>query len=469
MTIMSRTLSKVPVPILRGVALILILGGALSSCAAPLQQQATHGVREVEKTRYATNEPSQESVAAAPLPDSADLYTLLRYAAENNPGLEANFERWKAAAERIPQVKALADPRLTYGHFFQEVETRVGPQTDRVGLTQMFPWFGTLRLKGDIAASNALIAEQHFQAVEDRLYVEVINAYAEYYYLHRSIAITTELVELVTNAEAVAQAKYRAGVGPYADVIRAQVELGKLEDQLAALNDRLRPVRARVNAALNRPLDAPLAAPDSLPSETLALTDDALIAQVQVNNPNLQALGLAIDREDQAIALAKRKYYPSFTLGVDYINTGDARMPGVTDSGKDPVMGMFSINIPLWHGSYGAGVREARARRRAAELDQRDQENQILAKMRSVLFAFHDAERKSTLYRDALIPKARQSVQASATGYESGQTDFISFLDAERVLLEFQLAYDRSRADHLQRLAELRALVGGAYGRTTDN
>ena len=144
-------------------------------------------------------------------------------------------------------------------------------------------------------------------------------------------------------------------------------------------------------------------------------------------------------------------------------------MPGVTDSGKDPVMGLFSINIPLWHGSYGAGVREAKARRRAAELDQRDQENQILAKMRNVLFAFHDAERKTNLYRDALIPKARQSVQASATGYEGGQTDFISFLDAERVLLEFQLAYDRSRADHLQRLAELRALVGGAYGQATDN
>ena len=62
------------------------------------------------------------------LDPNSTLPNYLVYAALNSPGLEAAFNRWKAALERIPQARALSDPRFSYRYFIKEVETRVGPQ-----------------------------------------------------------------------------------------------------------------------------------------------------------------------------------------------------------------------------------------------------------------------------------------------------------------------------------------------------
>lgn len=443
----------------------LIVAFSLTGCAASTRSGLDRDLQSAQSTysRPIGSDDARSQTEDTIFTDSLNLYHALEYAAQHNPGVEAAFNRWKASAERISQAKSLPDPRLNFGEYFREVETRVGPQQQSVGLSQMFPWFGTLRLKGAIATQEALIAQQQFEAARDRLYYEVTSAFAEYYYLNQSTQITQDLLDLTRSAERVAQAKYRAAVGPYADVIRAQTELGRLEDQLLALNAKTQPAIARLNAVLNRPSQAPVAPPSTIPAETLALTDSALLARATQVNPSLRALDLAVQKEDDAISLAKRKFYPSFAFGLDYISTGDARMPGVVDSGKDPIIGRFSINIPIWRGAYSAGRREAEARRRAAQLERRDQENHLEARMQSVLFDFHDAERKIDLYHDALVPKAQQSISASMQGYEAGEVDFLDLLDAQRMLLQFELAERRARADRLIRMAELRMLVGDAY------
>jgi cobalt-zinc-cadmium efflux system outer membrane protein len=452
----------------------MVLAASLTACASPIETRVRQDLDKTEAALYKApptdkHSPTSESERTPALPDSAGLYDFIAYAVRNNPGVEAAFNRWRAATERIPQAKAFPDPRFTFGHFFESVETRVGPQEHRMGLSQMFPWFGTLRLKGDIAAHDAQIAQQHFEAAQDRLYYRVSSAYAEYYYLTRAIGITQELFEIMQNAESVAQAKYRAGTGAYADVIRAQVELGRLEDRLLELRDKKRPAAARLNALLNRPPDAELPGRTALPTEGLALTDEDILARARTMNPAVRALDFQIEREHQAVNLAKRRYYPNITLGVDYLSTGAAVMPDTPQSGKDPVIGMVSINLPIWWGSYAAGHREAEARQRAAQLDRQNLENQILAQAHEVLFEFHNAERKIDLYRDALVPKAEQSINASMRGYEAGKVDFLDFLDAQRMLLNFELAYDRARANHVTRLAELRMLAGGTYNEPTSN
>lgn len=449
---------------------VAILVFTLTGCASSSRSGLDRDLRTIETTYYAA--PSETAAVASAIQDSAfldslDLYTALEYAAQHNPGVEAAFHRWKAATERITPAQTLPDPRLNFGEYFRDVETRVGPQKQSIGFSQMIPWFGTLRLHGNIAAQDALIAQRRFEAARDRLYFEVTSAYAEYYYLDQSAQITRDLLDLTQGAEGVAQAKYRAASGPYADVIRAQTELGRLEDQLLALDAKSQPAMARLNAVLNRPTQATVAPPADLPAESLAVSDSVLLIRATQDNPALRALDLAVQKEDDAVRLAQRKFFPSFTLGLDYINTGDARMPGVADSGKDPVIGRFSINIPIWRGAYRAGQRDAEARRRAAELDRTDRENQLQSRMQSVLFDFHDSERKIDLYHDALIPKAQQSISASMQGYEAGQVDFLDLLDAQRMLLEFELAEKRARANRLIRLAELRMLVGDAYNDST--
>jgi len=102
---------------------------------------------------FQTYDPAPEPLP--PLDENSSLEDFLTYAELNNPGLKAEFLKWKAALEKIPEVKALPDPRFTYAGFIEHVETRVGPQRQRFGLSQAFPWFGKLDLKAGSAMELA--------------------------------------------------------------------------------------------------------------------------------------------------------------------------------------------------------------------------------------------------------------------------------------------------------------------------
>ncbi len=384
----------------------------------------------------------------------------LTYAALNNPGLEAAFNRWKAALQKVPQVRSLADPRFSYRYFIEQVETRVGPQRQSFGLSQTFPWFGTLELRGDVALEAAKAARQRYEAQKLRLFYRVKNAYYEYYYLARAIAIVRENRNLVKYFEQVVRIRYQAAAAAHLDTFRAQVELGKLEDRLRTLIDLRGPIVARLNAALSRPTEAELPWPTSIPEEKIETSDQEILTWLREASPQIREMEHQIERERHAIELARKQYYPDFTLGLNYIDTGSAAMPGAQDSGKDPLMATVSVNVPIWLARYSAAVREAQARHLAALKAKADRENTLGAEVKLVLYRFRDAERKIDLYRDTLVPKAEQSLKALDAAFRAGQASFLDLVDGQRILLEFQLAYERALADLAQRLAQLEMLVG---------
>lgn len=440
----------------------LVAGGLLGGCAAggelgnlPKTEVGNRGIGDW---------PGAAAGAATKLPDlraNADLPDLLAHAALSNPGLEAAFNRWRAAVERVPQVEALPDPRFTYRYFIEEVETRVGAQRQSFGIAQTFPWFGKLALRGDAAAEAAKAEYQRYQAAKLKLLYQVKQAYCEYYYLARAVAITEENMRLLTHIETIARTRYKVAAGSHPDVIRAQVELGKLDDRLRSLRELRGPIVAALNAALNRPVDAPLAGPTELRQERVSITDEQILAMLGRSNPDLKALDREISRQKLRVDLAKKEHFPDITLGVDYIDTASStggRHPG--DDGKDPVVAMVSINLPIWWDKLSAGVREAKHRHFAAQRRKVQRANSLSSQLKMVLYRFHDAGRKINLYRDTLLPKARQSLKVTQASFRAGKGSFIDLVDAQRILLEFELAYERAMTDHVQRLAELEVLVG---------
>jgi outer membrane protein TolC len=400
------------------------------------------------------------------LTEDSALSDYLAYAALNNPGLEAAFNRWKAALERVPQVRSLPDPRFNYAYFIREVETRVGPQQHKLGVAQAFPWFGKLELRGDVALEAANAERQRYEAAKLKLFYRVKRAYYECYYVGRAIAITDENVQLLRYLEAVARTKYKAGAPTHAAVIKVQVELGKLEDQLRALRDVIGPVVAELNAALNRRSDAAQPLPAAIPEEEVEFTDQQLYSSLKERNPELKTIDSVAAKEKAAADLARKDYFPDITVGLDYVDTDSALMPGTEDSGKDPVVGMISVNLPIWRDKYRAAEREARARYDASLKERSDRENSLMATLEMALYGFRDAERKIDLYRDTLLPKAKQSLKVTQQAYEAGTADFLDLIDAQRALLEFELSYERALANRAQRLAEIEMLVGVEIPRT---
>ena len=389
---------------------------------------------------------------------NSTLPDLIRYANEHNAGLRSAYQTWQASLLRIPQVTALPDPKFSYGHFIRSVETRVGPQQNRIGIAQAFPWFGKLKLRGDQAAQQAEADFQRLESARLRLRYHITDAWHEYAYLHRAIEIVDENISLLKQLEGIAQIRFKGG-GTYVGVVKAQVELGKLTDRRSTLTDLLEPVQARLNAALGRESNAPLPSPKISSASPIAHDDGNLLTQLGENNPQLKALSAEVTGTETGIAIARKNFRPDVTVGVDYLQTG-AAITATPGNGKDAVVAGFSINLPLWWNKLRAGVKEAEAKHQAAITRREDAGNRLASKLKFAHFKYRDAERKIALYRDTLVPQAKSALTVAQQAYEGGTADFLETVDAQRLLLEFQLQAERSAADREQRLAEVHMILG---------
>ncbi|MFQ5654176.1 MAG: TolC family protein, partial [Planctomycetota bacterium] len=189
------------------------------------------------------------------------LEDVLAAALTRNPGLEAAREMWEAARARPAQVTALPDPTLGYVRFIDEIETRNGPIEQGITLSQMFPFFGKLAARGDVAEAQALAAWERYAARGLEITERTKSAYFELYWLDQAIRITTENKTLLERQLGVAQTQYAAGRVTLQDVLKAQVELSKLSNDLLTLDEVHGTAIARLNMLLDRPPEAPLGIP----------------------------------------------------------------------------------------------------------------------------------------------------------------------------------------------------------------
>ncbi len=391
--------------------------------------------------------------------ENASLNEYVFIAASNNQELIAAFDRWKAALEVILEVDVLPDPRFTFSYFIVPVETRSGPMKTAYSLTQTFPWLGKLRLKGEIAEQEALVLKTRFEELLLETVLNVKKAYYEYAYLCRAIHVTKKILDILRYVDDVARSGYSASNVPFADVVRAQVELGKVEDRLRSLEDLIRPIAAKLNAAMNLPVQNPLPMPCEIPSLEIPCPDESLLESLKANNPRLIAYDFMAKGEEYGILLARKEFYPDFTLGAETIRIGEARAPGVYNSGKAPWSVSVSINVPIWQQNRWAAVRRAQKSLSSAIEGRRGLEENLSAELELALYKYRDAQRKIDLYGHTLVPKAQESLSVILESFINERRNFIDLIDAERTLLELELAYERSLADQAIYVSEVECLT----------
>ncbi|MFT5125483.1 MAG: cobalt-zinc-cadmium efflux system outer membrane protein [Candidatus Omnitrophota bacterium] len=370
----------------------------------------------------------------------------LTRATQQHPGLQSAYQEWQASLAVTRGADALPDPTLSFGYFAENVETRVGPQEYKVGISQMIPWFGKRVLKKEAAGAGADTREAMWKADALNVFFDVKSAYHEYHYLKKAIDITRENIDLVKHLEQVAQARIRGG-GATSGAIQAQVELGKLDDRLRTMTDMRKPLMARLNAAVNQAIDTELPWPVSPPAHTPLTLDTPALLTAAEQNPMVAAIEARMRMETAKAQLARKAQYPDIMLGVESIQTGAALNPQLAGSGKDPLVGMIALNIPLWPEKNRSRIAESRALMNAASAARDEQVNSLQSALKMAIFNYEDAARKLSLYKDTLIPQAKQSLQVSESAYTNGKADFINVIDAERLLLSFQLGLERARAD----------------------
>ncbi|MFH2050115.1 MAG: TolC family protein [bacterium] len=402
----------------------------------------------------------EQQITLKMLSDQPSLENYISYAVENNPGLKAQYQSWQAEESKVSYVGGLPEPELSYSYFIENVETRVGPQEQRFGIKQSFPWFGTLGAKKEIARHNSEAVYQKYQSFQQTLIYKIKIAYYNYYLLGRQLAITKDNYQLLEFWESIIRAKYKVALTEHYDLINAQIELGKLEDQLLSLQYQTDPTIEVLRSLLNLPGDFELPLPESIELYENNLDADSVLTEVMASNPDLSAISYLIEKNKSEADLAGKSFWPNFTLGVDYIQTGEAADPSMKDSGKDPWMVNVGIALPIWFGKNKAKRNEARAQLMQTEYIHENYKNELTSYISQVLFEYHDALRKIKLYRDGLIPKSEQSLNVTFKAYETGETDFLNVLNTQKQMLDLQFKYDQAVATVAGKLAEIKMLTG---------
>ena len=194
--------------------------------------------------------------------------------------------------------------------------------------------------------------------------------------------------------------------------------------------------------------------------QQVTIDKQKLIESMISNNPKLLAQDFDIASAKAGIELAKKKFYPDLSIGLDWIQTDDAISPGVKDSGQDPIIAMFSINLPIWRESYKAAEIQARTQERVLSSKKEQSINDLITQFEKNLYEFEDSVRKKSLYENTLIPRAQEMLEASESAYKAGSVDFLSLIDSQRTLLEFKLSFEREFTRNMQRSAAIEMLAG---------
>jgi len=394
--------------------------------------------------------------------ESSCLDEYIQTALENNPGIKSLYHNWQSEIQQIAVVRGLPNPTIGFGYFLQKVETAVGPQEYKLGITQMIPWFGKLKLQGNIQTLKAEISHYEIQQRSNEIRSDVIQKYYDYYLLNRSIAITKQNVALVRHWENLVRSKYTSAQQAYGDLLNVQIELRQIEENLTSLQEQREVLLGHFRALLNSPELEEIALPDSLSFITRSFEPEIIESIFKKRNPKYLAAQTRIELAETRLKHQKLNYYPDFGIGTDYIFTGEKFINGskVSGSGKDPFVASVSLSMPIWLKKQKAGLRLAEYQIQSSLENRQHLENQLNAEIIDLLNQIEDAHRRIYLFRNDLIPKSIELLNTSETAYITGNFDFKSLIDAQRKYLHFLLEYERSLAEYYQILAELELLSG---------
>ncbi len=397
-------------------------------------------------------------------PNVLEIRWVIDEALRSNPELQAAKLRWNASTERILQERALDDPVIGFTYFGEQVQTRVGEKQAGVTASQKIPFYGKLRLKGEVARNEAKVSGSKYQTLERGIVAKAKSAFYELYWAHKSISINEENRDLLKRFVKIAEVKYSTARATQQDVLKAQVELSKIVNELISLEQLKETAVARINTLLNRHPDAQLGIPWDVDIAQLTVSLEDLYEKAKEVSPDLSILKYKIERDKAAYKLAKKQYFPDFTFGLNYTFINDMPsdvMSSPIGESRDSYTGTLSMNVPIFQKrKHDAGVREANARLKSSKMAYKNMENVTLFEVKDFHFKVQTTERLVKLYRDSIIPLAKQSLKAAESGYQAGQVDFLNLIDSQRVLLDFNLAFYRAVADFGTNIAGLERVVG---------
>jgi len=382
--------------------------------------------------------------------------------AENPELLEAGHQI--DVLKQIPsQVSSLDDPMLQLDLLNLPTDTfsfDQEPMTQkRVTLSQKFPFPGKLGLRSSMAEKDVDISQFTYEDLQLSITRQVKQSYYELCYVLAAIEISRQNKTLLEQFITITETKYSVGKGIQQDVIKAQVELSKLLNELIELNQRKEVEEARLNSLMNLPPNAPLSIAHGIAKTSFNYRMEDLFKVAEERRPAFKKLRSLREKFQASRNLAEKEFYPDFKVGLSYSQREDSPLQDRADFAS----AFIGINIPLWH-------KNKQGRKVAEESYRIDVIREAYNKTRNLTFLSIkerlDKERKGAetlkLIEKGILPQARQSLESALAGYSVDKVDFLTLLNNQVTLFNWELKYHRELTDYEINLAQLEQVVGQA-------
>ena len=450
-------------------------------------------------------------------PDSLIKY--LELAAKNNPGVLQKFTEYQAALQKIPQVGSLSDPQFSLGVFLKPMELVSGNQVADIRLMQMFPWFGVLKNAKDEMSLMANAKYELFRDAKLQVFYDVQRTLHELYKVQKDISISEKNIDILKIIERLALVRFKsapsggngttsstpvissgssqtnslgssgmnnmsagqgnAGSSPsnqtsasmqsgsmgsssvnpgLADLYRIQIETGELENNIALLKNQGSTIIARFNSYIDRPPATPIFTVEILITDSLEFSMSAVSDSILAKNPMLSMLEFEKQSLESRKKMVTRMGYPMVGLGLNYSLINKNEMSASPMNGKDMIMPMVVVSLPIYRKKYNAMIKEADLLKTAASQNYQATSNSLQTEYYQAMQLYQDAQRRVKLYDNQyqLASKSLDLILKSFSTSSSGLTDV---LRVRQQTLDYELKQVEAVADLNTAIAWLKRLM----------
>jgi len=363
--------------------------------------------------------------------------------------LKAKYKEFEAAIQRVTQVKGLPDATLSISAFGRMTETRVGPQMARFSLSQMFPWFGTLRAQADATALMAEASYQRYIDEQNRLRFQVAKAYYPIVEVEQLLRIQEETLLQLRSWKSLATIKYENGKTSLADVLRVDLMIQDQETDILLLEQLKYPLSVNFNNLLNRSDTLLVEVGDDLEANTGIL----LIEQDWSEHPRIQELQLKIQSKQKQVTVIEKQSLPKLGIGLDYIIVAERSDMNGPRNGQDAIMPMVTMSLPFFE-KYKAALSETQLQSEGFELMAQATRNELSTGFENLKYDVQKEIQLAQLYSNQVAETA-QIQNLLVTEFSNSGNELIELLRIQMRLLNYEQQLVESKTRLLSALANL--------------
>lgn len=389
------------------------------------------------------------------------LRDLIQEALSQNPQIRALKAEWEAKEAKVLSEKMFPQPQIRLTYVGEAIQTKVGPQDRKYGVTQRMPFPTKLHLKGKIASKESEIAYIKYLLKMREVIRDLKTAFYDYYFVLQAIRILQEEKLILQSMSKAIQRKYESLKAPQQDLVKAHLEIARIEDKILSFEKYRNFLKAQLNQILNRPEQKEIFLPEDyqLQLDLVPQDKDSLLEKALQGSPLVLVDRLGIEKQALKLSLTSQEYLPDFALMADYVEIGEGST-NLENDGKDAWMVSLGITLPIWFWKINSDIKSEKSKLESQKGRYEEKENFLAFKVEDLHFKLDTNYQLIDLYRNVIVPQAEQNFSTSRIAYESGLVDFLNWLDAERNLINLKIAAIKQEVEYKKTIAELEYIVG---------